>query len=119
MHRAGFARRLAAHAVDSDGEQFLVWTGSSGQTVGGRQFGFGEQGIQGHGTIGGGEQILLSGEGGVKFVGQGEPLVFGTRAEAAEGANDFLTGAFGSEGAFDQEVVEVIAVQDKPIARAC
>ena len=38
---------------------------------------------------------------------QGEPLGMGTRAEVAEGADDFLAGAFGSENAFDEEVVDV------------
>ena len=38
---------------------------------------------------------------------QGEPLGLRARAEVAEGADDFLARAFGSEDAFDKDVVDV------------
>ncbi len=63
---------------------------------------------------GGGEQVLLAGEGVLQLAGQFEPLLLGTRREVAEGADDLLAGAFGSEVAFDEEVVEVGLAADRP-----
>ena len=41
-------------------------------------------------------------------------MLLGTRREIAEGADDFLAGALGSEVAFDEEVVEVGLAVDRP-----
>jgi hypothetical protein len=41
-------------------------------------------------------------------------LLFGARGQVAERADDLLARAFGSEVAFDQEVVEVGLAADGP-----
>jgi hypothetical protein len=41
------------------------------------------------------EEVGLAGQSGGEFVSQGEPLGMGTRAEVAEGADDFLAGPLG------------------------
>jgi hypothetical protein len=56
---------------------------------------------------GGGEQVLLAGEGVLQLAGEFEPLLFGTRGQVAERADDLLAGALGGEAAFDEEVVAV------------
>lgn len=117
MDRSGLARLVAAHAIDQDRDQLVVGCGGAGQGQGlGQGLGLGrhtwrgldlgEQALQ-FGVAGRADQLLLSGESRFEFVGQGEPVLFGARAEIAERANDLLAGSFGGADAFDEEIVGV------------
>jgi hypothetical protein len=115
VDRPGLARLLAAHGAGHDGDLFLAWFDAGGQRLlillgaapsrAGLELG--DEAFQFGIRAGRGEQILLAGEGVLQLTGELQPLLFGTRGEVAERADDFLAGAFGSEVAFDEEVVEV------------
>ena len=111
MNGSSLAGFLGTHLIDMHGQQ----VGVCGSRIGrGRrqrrrpdglhlgdellQFGVGRLSI---------EQVGLAGQSGGEFVSQLEPGGLGTRAEIAKRADDLLAGAFGSEGAFDQDVIEV------------
>jgi len=114
MHGARLAGLFDPHAIGVDGDLFFSGFEAGGQRV--RLAGapgprpalqLGRQGLEF--GVGGrcGKQVLLAGEGGFEFAGQFEPLLFGAGREVAERADDLLAGAFGSEVAFDEQVVGV------------
>jgi hypothetical protein len=104
---------LAAHGAGHDGDLFLARFDAGGQRLlillgaapprpgldfGNERFQFGIR-------AGGGEQVLLAGEGVLQLAGEFEPLLFGTRGEVAERADDFLAGAFGSDTSLTSKIV--------------
>ena len=111
MNGSSLLRFPGRHSIDMHGQQAGVCSSRMGRSrrQGRRpdglhlgdellQFGVGRLSI---------EQVGLAGQSGGEFVSQLEPRGLGARAEIAERADDLLAGALGSEGAFDQDVIEV------------
>ena len=106
--KGDFSVRNAA-VLDPDDQQFVVGLrqarGGSFRRLNRRRGDFGEERIGAR--VGRREQIFLSAQSGLKFVSQGEPLMFGTRAEIAERTDHLLAGALGREDTLHEEVVEI------------
>src|SRR5437762_13890044 len=99
MEGASFARFLGTHLIDVHGQQI----GSRGRRRSGGVY-FVEKILEFRIGSVGGEQVRLARQSGGESVSQNQPLGLGSRAEVAERADDFLTRAFGSEDAFDENV---------------